>query len=242
MSVTLPSAREVMEVGWWWEQPTDGRRLTFTDHSAAMTFLRRLSGHAGNTLTLRRFAAEQLPARTWSIEDASLLEQLARWLVAGRIQIAARPRPPLSVTLLDREEEAAAAIPWDAPQPSTPAPSAPKEAPTFPPDIDAVAIAAAKREAARLGVPFCEECMKKRLTRERAAKSDVAAEQTWVEISLIGEDGSPIPGARYRIQLPDGSVREGALDAAGLCRIDAIDPGSCVVTFPDLDQDAWVKA
>jgi hypothetical protein len=241
MSVTLPSAREVMEVAWWWERPDGGRRLSFTDHVAAMTFLRRLSGHAGNTLMLRRFAAEQLPARTWSIEDASLLEQLARWLVAGRIQIAARTRPPLTAIFSDREEKEATAIPWDAPEPATPAPPAPKEEPTFPPNIDAIAIAAAKREAARLGLPFCEECMKKRLARERK-EPPAAATQTWVEIALIGEDGSPIPGERYRIELPDGSVREGTLGAEGLCRVDDIAAGDCVVTFPDLDQEAWVKA
>lgn len=240
MSVTLPSAQEVMEVAWWWERPDGGRRLSFTDHAAAMTFLRRLSGHAGNTLMLRRFAAEKLPARTWSIEDASLLEQLARWLVAGRLQIAARTRPPLAAILPDRDEEAEAALPWDAPEPAAPAPAAPKEEPTFPPDIDAIAIAASKREAARLGVPFCEECMKKRLARERSEQK-AAAPQTWIEVALVGEDGSPIGQERYRIELPDGSVREGTLDAEGLCRVADIAAGDCVVTFPDLDQEAWVK-
>lgn len=64
-------------------------------------------------------------------------------------------------------------------------------------------------------------------------------EVTWIEIQLLGEDDQPIPGERYRIELPDGSVREGQLDDRGLARVDGIDPGSCVVTFPRLDEEAW---
>jgi hypothetical protein len=65
---------------------------------------------------------------------------------------------------------------------------------------------------------------------------------TWIEIRLIGEDDAPIPGQRYRIELPDGSVREGTLDGEGLARVAEIDPGSCQVTFPDLDSEAWTRA
>ncbi|HYP14367.1 MAG TPA: hypothetical protein VEQ63_10630, partial [Bryobacteraceae bacterium] len=36
----------------------------------------------------------------------------------------------------------------------------PQEPATFPTNIDPAAIARAKREAARLGIPFCEECLK----------------------------------------------------------------------------------
>jgi hypothetical protein len=63
--------------------------------------------------------------------------------------------------------------------------------------------------------------------------------RTWIEIMLIGEDEMPIPGEAYRIELPDGSVREGTLDQGGLARVDGIDPGTCTVTFPALDRDAW---
>lgn len=66
-------------------------------------------------------------------------------------------------------------------------------------------------------------------------------ELTWIEIQLIGEDDQPIPGERYRIELPDGSVREGRLNDKGLARVDGIDPGQCVVTFPALDEEAWTR-
>ena len=64
---------------------------------------------------------------------------------------------------------------------------------------------------------------------------------TWIEIQLIGEDDRPIPGEVYRIELPDGSVRQGTLDAKGLARVDRIEPGTCVVTFPRLDEEAWKR-
>jgi hypothetical protein len=63
--------------------------------------------------------------------------------------------------------------------------------------------------------------------------------KTWIAVQLIGEDDKPVPGIPYRILLPDGSTREGVLDAEGTARVENIDPGTCVVTFPGLDQDAW---
>jgi hypothetical protein len=73
-------------------------------------------------------------------------------------------------------------------------------------------------------------------------QKEVKPELTWVEIRLIGEDHKPIPGERYRIELPDGSVREGTLDAEWLARADEIDPGTCIITFPALDEEAWTQA
>ena len=67
--------------------------------------------------------------------------------------------------------------------------------------------------------------------------------KSWIEIMLVNEEKKPVPGQRYRITLPDGAtVAEGTLDGKGLARVDGIDPGSCKVTFPDLDQDAWKPA
>ena len=65
------------------------------------------------------------------------------------------------------------------------------------------------------------------------------AKTTWIEIVLVGEDDQPVAGERYRITLPDGYVIEGRLDAKGEARAEDLDPGNCVVTFPDLDADAW---
>lgn len=74
---------------------------------------------------------------------------------------------------------------------------------------------------------------------ESAAQRAPITELTWVEIRLIGEDDLPIPHERYRVELPDGSIREGSLDGEGRARIDGIEAGVCLVTFPALDQEAW---
>ena len=63
--------------------------------------------------------------------------------------------------------------------------------------------------------------------------------KTWIDIELVGEDDLPVPGERYRITLSDGKLTEGRLDGKGSARVEGIDPGTCKVTFPDLDRDAW---
>ncbi len=64
----------------------------------------------------------------------------------------------------------------------------------------------------------------------------------WIEIELVDEEDEPVPGEKYEITLPDGSVAKGTLDGDGFARIDGIDPGTCQITFPSLDKDAWEKA
>jgi type VI secretion system secreted protein VgrG len=68
-----------------------------------------------------------------------------------------------------------------------------------------------------------------------------AGEKThWIEIELVDENGKPVPGEEYKVTLPDGStVASGTLDAKGKARVEGIDPGSCKVTFPNLDKDSW---
>lgn len=58
----------------------------------------------------------------------------------------------------------------------------------------------------------------------------------WIEIALVDAGRRPIPHERYRIEAPDGSVREGTLDGAGRAREERLDPGRCRVTFPDIER------
>ncbi len=68
-------------------------------------------------------------------------------------------------------------------------------------------------------------------------------ERTWIEIELIDEvTREPIPNERYRLKLPDGSIREGRLDANGRARVDGIVPGTAQVCFPDIDANEWRPA
>lgn len=62
---------------------------------------------------------------------------------------------------------------------------------------------------------------------------------TYIEFQLVGEDGSPVPGEPYSITIPGGKVLTGELDSNGLVRIDGISAGTCELTFPKLDKEAW---
>lgn len=67
-------------------------------------------------------------------------------------------------------------------------------------------------------------------------------ETTWVEVSLVDEDGDPVPDERYEILTPDGVVHRGRLDYRGRVRLSGITvDGACQVKFPDLDADAWER-
>lgn len=68
------------------------------------------------------------------------------------------------------------------------------------------------------------------------------SEKTWIEIRLIDQDDQPVPGIKYRLKITDGSVREGALDAEGKIRVTGIDPGTCEISFPELDSNDWKQA
>ena len=69
-----------------------------------------------------------------------------------------------------------------------------------------------------------------------------AKKLSWIEIELVDEDDKPVPGETYEITLSDGTVASGSLDEKGFARVDGIEPGTCKVTFPRLDKDAWKKA
>jgi type VI secretion system secreted protein VgrG len=67
--------------------------------------------------------------------------------------------------------------------------------------------------------------------------------KSWIEIQLNDEDGNPVPGEPYKVTLPDGTtIADGTLDDKGFARVDNIDPGTCQVTFPNLDKDTWEPA
>jgi hypothetical protein len=72
-------------------------------------------------------------------------------------------------------------------------------------------------------------------------KEEKKEELSWIEIELVDNENNPVPGESYKVELPDGSVAEGTLDAKGFARLDGIPKGNCKVTFPDLDKNAWEK-
>ncbi len=63
--------------------------------------------------------------------------------------------------------------------------------------------------------------------------------KSWIAIELVDENNQAVAGEAYSIVMPDGTVAEGTLDEKGRARIDGTDPGSCKITFPNLDKTAW---
>jgi hypothetical protein len=72
-------------------------------------------------------------------------------------------------------------------------------------------------------------------------QEEAEQKKSWIEIEMVGEDGEPLPGVRYEITLPDDTVASGSLDEQGLARIEGIEPGTCRISFPDLDEAAWKR-
>lgn len=69
----------------------------------------------------------------------------------------------------------------------------------------------------------------------------VTKQLSWVEIVLVDTSGKPVPGVRYRLELPDGQFQEGNLDENGRARADEIEPGTCWISFPDHDKEAITR-
>ncbi len=63
----------------------------------------------------------------------------------------------------------------------------------------------------------------------------------WVAVKVVDEQGGPMAGLAYELELPDGCLARGTLDETGSVRLEGIDPGSCKVCFPSLDPNAWSK-
>lgn len=72
--------------------------------------------------------------------------------------------------------------------------------------------------------------------------SDEEIATSWIEIKLIDEADQPVAGAWYKLVCADDSVRYGTLDPKGFARVERIPPGSCKVSFPNLDEEAWEAA
>lgn len=64
---------------------------------------------------------------------------------------------------------------------------------------------------------------------------------SWIEIELLDEEDNPVPGEKYEIELPDGSMASGTLDGDGFAKVEGFDAGECKVCFPNLDKSAWEK-
>lgn len=64
-----------------------------------------------------------------------------------------------------------------------------------------------------------------------------------LELELVDEDDQPVANEAYQVELPGGEVVQGRLNGQGKALLTGIrDAGNCKVTFPRLDESAWVPA
>lgn len=61
-----------------------------------------------------------------------------------------------------------------------------------------------------------------------------APDEHWIEVQLVDKDGKPVRNEKYWIQLSDGTVKEGYLNAQGKVRLEDIPAGNCRIRFPEL--------
>jgi hypothetical protein len=66
--------------------------------------------------------------------------------------------------------------------------------------------------------------------------------RSWISIELLDADDKPVADERYLIRLPDAARMGGRLGRDGRARIDGIVPGTCQVSFPDIDAREWFPA
>ncbi len=76
----------------------------------------------------------------------------------------------------------------------------------------------------------------------KAPRPAPASEKTWIEIQLVDQNDHPVANQRYRLKITDNSYRDGTLPADGTVRVSGIDPGTCELTFLDLDGREWRPA
>lgn len=67
----------------------------------------------------------------------------------------------------------------------------------------------------------------------------VPCDPTWIEVRLVDTENQPVAGERYRVRMPDQSIREGSLNEEGKVRFNGIPAGQCQVCFPEIHGSEW---
>jgi hypothetical protein len=73
--------------------------------------------------------------------------------------------------------------------------------------------------------------------RRDEAEPDVQTEpRSWVALTVVDDDepGRPLPRLHFRMRLPDGATRTGALDGQGHALVEDVEPGRCWVELMDV--------
>jgi hypothetical protein len=146
----------------WADQPDGEYREFRGSQDLALQWLRQFRPDYSAMNALRKLCTQQSMI---SLSDDEVLGRVSAWLSSGRVK-ARRPviliaketgpseqKPVKESPVFPLESRERSSGPAAVPRPA--------EAPLFPNDVDPEAIAASQRTAALLGVPFCEECVRR---------------------------------------------------------------------------------
>jgi hypothetical protein len=185
--------------------------LPFYDHMSALVFLRTCITSPEQERKLRRWLEGwPHPSSTQSRDEPDLLGYVAKQLVAGKLAIATLQAGGEARGIMRSHSEGSSA---------------------------------SSRQQNRETTPLQDEMARRE--RAAAAQEEVIVlgepepEKTWIEIELIDKYGKPVPNERFKLTLPDGTVKWGRLDNIGKARVERLQPGTCQVTFPDRDEEVW---
>ena len=70
--------------------------------------------------------------------------------------------------------------------------------------------------------------------------ADATKTDTYLGIELVDAGKVPVPFARFIVTPPGKTPIEGTLDVNGKVRIEGLDPGTCKITFPNLDRRDFI--
>jgi hypothetical protein len=142
----------------WDEDPKEDEEFPPYDPKHALDWVKAAWGDPNLVRNVRRMVARSTHTDVFRLPDHAIRKLAAREIEYGRFRILARYIPtPAGIVSEGSEISTPLLPPRRSPSSS---PSAPADEQTFPPDADAVAIAAVLQDAANSGVPFCEECAK----------------------------------------------------------------------------------
>lgn len=265
MSVRIAARSGVHTLRLWHEagQDTQGEILDLRgDLQRGLALARSLCASAGALSSVRRLLSSELPGIA-RLDDADVVRRLGAALAAGRV-LAVRIPPPALPTfdLLEGEPPPETETPLPKREEKTwiEIELVDSEGKPVPGERYSILLPDGKTVEGRLDASGrayfggldpgeCEVTFPELDNDAVAAPGEPARpkgralpkkqKKTWVEIELIGMDGNPIPNELYRIALPDGTSVEGRLNERGRARVAGIDPGTCTVTFPELDMEAW---
>lgn len=171
---TLENGLDRAELCWWYQSGSGDAKWVYFDHEEAARFLRQYYFDRFFIHELRMLLGDvEMGYVLTTLHDHQIFDEVARRLASGQLLLRRYAPRPADYAGIDPEAEIESITPV-APPPAAPPPRRepereppPPEEATFPPDTDAKRIAEAKKEAARLGLPFCEECLKAEIGSSR---------------------------------------------------------------------------